>query len=368
MSLPEIPGLLSAADIAATAASIARVQHADGAIPWFPGGHTDPWDHVECAMALDVGGLHDAAARAYGWLAAQQRPDGSWAARYEVGVITQSFADANFCGYVAVGVWHSYLVTADRTAMTQRWPMVRAALDFVVSLQRPGGEIAWAHDANGAIDEALLTSSSSLYHSLRAGLAIAEAVNEPMPDWELAAGRLGHAIRRHPERFSNKARFSMDWYYPVLGGAVRGAAGLRQLSQRWDEFWVDGLGIRCVADRPWVTGAETCELALALDAVGERDRALEALTSMQHLRDPDGSYWTGYVFDDDARWPVEQSTWTGAAVILAADAIAEGTGGSGIFRSDDLPLGVDPSSVVCTADARAEAAGSVVLCDAPQQP
>ena len=28
-------------------------------IPWFPGGHCDPWNHVECAMALDVVGLHD---------------------------------------------------------------------------------------------------------------------------------------------------------------------------------------------------------------------------------------------------------------------------------------------------------------------
>ena len=27
-------------------------------IPWFPGGHCDPWNHVESAMALDVAGLH----------------------------------------------------------------------------------------------------------------------------------------------------------------------------------------------------------------------------------------------------------------------------------------------------------------------
>jgi hypothetical protein len=86
---------------------------------------------------------------------------------------------------------------------------------------------------------------------------------------------------------------------------------------------------------------------------------------MQHLRDPDGSYWTGYVFDDGVRWPVEQSTWTGAAVLLAADAIAGATAGSGIFRSDELPLGVDPASVVCAADVDLDTAGSVVLCDTP---
>ena len=368
MSLPEIPGVITADDITATAAAIAEVQNADGAIPWFPGGHTDPWDHVECAMALDVGGLHEASDRAYGWLQHRQRPDGSWGARYEDGVITESFTDANFCGYVAVGVWHHAKVTGDRARLAELWPTVRGALDVVVSLQRPGGAIAGARDAKGAVDEALLTSSSSLYHSLRAGLAIAEALGEPMPDWELAAGRLGHAVRRHPERFTDKARFSMDWYYPVLGGAVRGAAGQRRIAERWDEFWVEGLGIRCVNDRPWVTGAETCELALALDSLGERERAVEVVASMQHLRDPDGSYWTGYVFDDGVRWPVEKSTWTGAAVILAADAIAGATGGSGIFRSDDLPLGVDPASVVCAADVDMHAPGSVVLCDTTEQP
>ncbi len=368
MPLPEIPGVLTASDIRATAAAIAEVQEPDGAIPWFPGGHTDPWDHVECAMALDAAGEFEAAERAYDWLVQRQRADGSWAARYEHGDITQSFTDANFCGYVAVGVWHHALVTGRKDALTRLWPTVRAALDVVVGLQRPGGDIAWACDEKGAIDESLLTSSSSLYHSLRAGLAIAGALDQPMPDWELAAGRLGHAIRRHPERFLNKRRWSMDWYYPVLGGAVRGAAGQRRIDGRWDQFWVDGLGIRCVADRPWVTGAETCELALALDTLGDGERALSALVSMQHLREADGSYWTGYVFDDDVRWPVERSTWTGAAVILATDALSGATPGSGIFRSEDLPLGVDPASVVCAADADLDPTGSAVLCDTTQQP
>ena len=65
-----------------------------------------------------------------------------------------------------------------------------------------------------------------------------------------------------------------------------------------------------------MTGAETCELALALAAGGQRDAAIEQVAAMQHLRDDDGSYWTGFVFADDARWPVERTTWTAAAVTL----------------------------------------------------
>ena len=45
---------------------------------------------------------------------------------------------------------------------------------------------------------------------------------------------------------------------------------------------------------------------------------------MQHLRDDDGSYWTGLVFADGVRWPVERTTWTAAAVVLAADAHLRG--------------------------------------------
>jgi hypothetical protein len=62
--VPSLPGLLSADDVRATAASIARVQEPSGAVPWFRGGHVDVWDHVECAMALLVAGQVEAAERA----------------------------------------------------------------------------------------------------------------------------------------------------------------------------------------------------------------------------------------------------------------------------------------------------------------
>ena len=34
-----------------------------------------------------------------------------------------------------------------------------------------------------------------------------------------------------------------------------------------------GRGVRCVSDQPWVTAAETCELVMALDAIGLHERA-----------------------------------------------------------------------------------------------
>ena len=73
--------LLTPEQIAQTAASIASMQEADGAIPWTVGEHTDAWNHVEGAMALVVGGEIEAAGAAYDWCLRNQRVDGSWAMR-----------------------------------------------------------------------------------------------------------------------------------------------------------------------------------------------------------------------------------------------------------------------------------------------
>jgi hypothetical protein len=336
--LPELPGVLTGEQVRETVRSIAAEQHRDGALPWFRGGQLDPWDSVEAAMALDVGGEHERARAAYRWLAARQRPDGSWAAEYRDGAESAPAAESNHAGYLAVGLWHSWLVTGDEELVTGLWPVVRRGLDLVTRMQLPGGAIGWALRPDGTPDDtALLTGNASLFQALRCGIALAGLGGEVQPDWEVAVGDLGAALRTRPEAFADRSRYSMDWYYPVLGGAVTGEAARERLATDWDRFVVPGLGARCVADRPWVTGAETCELALALAAAGQPEAATEQLAAMQHLRHEDGSYWTGLVYADDARWPVERTTWTAAAVVLAADTLAGATPASGLF-SDPAAL------------------------------
>ena len=228
-------------------------------------------------MALTAAGLTDPARRAFDWCLRQQRADGSWPIQLRGGAVEDANSDSNFCAYVAVGAWHHVLVTGDRGFATAMWPTVRAAIEFVLELQLPGGEICWARGPSGPVEEALLTGCASIFQSIRCALALANLVDEPQPEWELALGRLGHAITAHPSAFTEKPRHSMDWYYPILGGALRGRAATARIGERWGDFVVDGLGIRCVDDRPWVTGAETCELALALDptrmiSITARDR------------------------------------------------------------------------------------------------
>ncbi|MDT3444153.1 MULTISPECIES: hypothetical protein [unclassified Pseudofrankia] len=329
--------LLSRAEIVATADALVAMQEPDGAIPWFAGGHTEAWDHLECVMALEIGGRQDAAQRGWDWLVRNQRPDGSWAGSTVGGVVKQDHADSNQCAYVATAVWHHWRRTGDRAFVARMWPVVRAALDFVVDMQAPSGQIWWARSADGSdYPAALVTGCASTLHSLRCGLGLANLVGEAQPGWELATGALAHAVRAHPEYFLPTDRWSMDWYYPVIGGALKGAEGLARLRERWDDFVVDGLGIRCVDDEPWVTGAETCELAIAMHLAGETAAARTLVDDMQHLRHDDGAYWTGWQFETGCHWPVEHSSYTAAAVILAVDVLAGGVS-EAVFRGDDLP-------------------------------
>ncbi|MEV5506852.1 prenyltransferase [Streptomyces orinoci] len=341
-----LPGVLTVEEAAETVAGIAAVQREDGAIPWFRGHHLDPWDHVEAAMALDAAGEHGRAEAAYRWLAEHQNADGSWYAAYADGAaeeVTDRGRETNFTAYVAVGVWHHYLATGDDAFLDRMWPVVYAAMEFVLGLQQPGGQIGWKREPDGrAVPEALLTGCSSIYQALRCALAIAEHREEPQPDWELAVGLLGHAIRHHPERFLDKSRYSMDWYYPVLAGALTGEAAKRRIEADWDRFVVPGLGVRCVVPNPWVTGGESCELALALWVMGESDRAVEILRWIGHLRADNGMYWTGYVFADQAVWPEEQTSWTAGALLLAVAALGGDEATMAVFGGEGLPTGLEP--------------------------
>jgi hypothetical protein len=334
--VPYVDGVLTAEQVVETAASIAAMQEPSGAVPWTVGEHTDVWNHIEAAMALLVGGQVEAAERAYAWVPTMQRYDGSFPMKIVGGVVEDDRGEVNMSAYLAVGVWHHWLIRRDIAFVHRYWPVVRGALDWVVSQQQSFGGINWTPTESFS----LLAGSSSIYSSLRAGVALADLLEDPQLEWELAGGRLGHALREHRDLFEDKSTYSMDWYYPVLGGAVRGRDAFELLESRWDEFVVPGLGIHCVDTNPWVTGAETCELAMALDSIGDHRRALTLLRDMQHLRGEGGKYWTGWVYGDDVNWPVEHTTYTAAAVILAVDALGEvaghSTAGSGIMRGTSL--------------------------------
>ena len=337
------PAWLGPESFRETAGYIESVQLANGAIPWRPDGPVDPWNHVESAMGLSVAGAWAAAARAYEWLAERQLADGSWWAAYDGnGPTERTRRETNFCAYVATGVWHHYLVTGDRAFLKRFWPVVRAAIGFVLGLQSRHGEIDWASLPDGSpAGDALVTGCASIYKSLECAILIADCLRIPSDGWRAARSRLGTALRLRRDRFDrtweSKVRYAMDWFYPVLTGVHQGQGASRYLLIGWRNFVEEGLGCRCVSDQPWITVAESCELVIALLATGQHARAALLFGWVHRWRAENGGYWMGYQFELGIRWPEEQPTWTAAAVLLAADALAEVTPASRLFRDVSVP-------------------------------
>ncbi|MFG2961200.1 hypothetical protein ACGF5O_46705 [Streptomyces sp. NPDC048291] len=170
--------------------------------------------------------------------------------------------------------------------------------------------------------------------------------------WTGAAVRLGRAVASAGDFggqppsgvFAEKDRYSMDWHYPALGTALRGAAALERIDAGWDRFVVPGLGTRCVDDRPWVAGGETFELCIALWAVRRPDRARRALTDVGHLRDLDGPYWTGYVYADNAIRPEEKTSWTVGSPLLAPFVLGGEPATRKVFGGESLSAGLPGDS------------------------
>ncbi|MDA0201755.1 MAG: prenyltransferase [Actinomycetota bacterium] len=338
-----ITGVITTDELRRSGAHLASLQTSAGMIPWFPGGHCDPWNHVESAMALDLVGLSAEAERAYDWLIATQRLDGSWHNYYLPDgagdtTVEDPKLDTNVCAYIATGALHHHLCHPDLGFVDRVWPTVERALDWVLSCRRDDGLALWAvHADDQPWEYALLTGTCSILHSLRSGAELARLVGSERPDFEEAAETMMSAVRDEVAgthgAFEPKERWAMDWYYPALTGAIDGEAGRARLAEGFDTFVMEGLGVRCVSDEPWITASETAEASIAHAAVGEVDTATELLASTREHRLASGAYLTGIVHPERIVFPADEHTsYTAAAVILAVDAIRGDSPASRLFR------------------------------------
>jgi hypothetical protein len=335
-------GLLSAEELEATARWLSSRQKPTGEIPWADGSKMDPWDHVHSAMGLATVGRLDQARAAYRFMVETQDDNGGWAAERRGGKVTRITQESNHAAYFATGVWHMHCCEPDKAFLAELWPTVERATEFVLSMQLPSGAIAWAQK-NGKLWRApLLTGSSSTHGSLVCAIRIAQRLGHERPRWLAARERLARVLRHHPAVFTDTdlpekpGRHSMDWYYPVLGGAVRGAAGrTRLLDPALNAAFVEeGVGCRCVKDKPWYTVAETCELVLALHAAGLTQRARRMFAWTRSQRTENGAYWTGATHPEGVIFPEgEQTAWTAAAVMIAYDAVQRRSRTSDFFKS-----------------------------------
>ena len=319
---------------------ILSVQRQDGSIPWEVNKKLDPWDHIEAAMGLSIGGMREGAERAYSWLARMQEPDGSWFAEYKNSIPVTKRKETNFIAYISTGALHHYLIYKDQNFLKRIFPVVKKSVDFVLSMQTNQGDICWAsEEGKSDLDDSLITGSSSIYKSLECAEYLYNLLNEDQSHLKKAKELLKDSIINKPERYDrtweSKSRYSMDWYYPILCGLLDRETAKKRIEKKWDEFIVEGKGCKCVSEEPWVTIAESSELVMALMRVGLEDKAKSLFDCLHQWRDEDdGLYWTGYVYTDKKFWPVEKPTWTAGAVLLAADSIYKFTAASELFLVD----------------------------------
>jgi hypothetical protein len=317
-----------------TVDAILSVQRKDGAIPWYAGGRLDPWNHVEAAMALAILGELGAARDAFAWLADNQREDGSWFAAYgENRTVLEDHCDTNATAYVATGLDLYLTASGDIAFVRDLFSVVTRALDFVTAHVDAAGALAWSVGPGDARGGSLLAASASVVTSLRSGCALAELLGAPRPDWGDAGERIARRIRHAECAFIDKSEYAMDWYYPVLAGVLGASAAQERLIARQTHFLVPDFGVRCRSDGNWVTAAESAECALAHWRAGLPHVADTLLDLAQSLRDDDGAYLTGVVAPERAEYPRgERTTYSAAAVVLAADALAGGPSGQVFSR------------------------------------
>ena len=221
--LPSVEGVIAAASSRRPSTRSRAVQLPDGNIPWTPGGHTDPWNLVEAAMALDVGGRHargGARVRVAALDAEPRRLAGTRTTSATTSRTRRSTPTSPATSRPASGTTTSPPATprssrssgpsSSARSTTRSTTRPRPARSPGAPTTRPTARCS--------------PGSSSIHRSLRCAIAIAERLGHERPDWELSLGALAIAIAHRPERFLDKDRWAMDWYYPILGGVLRGQA------------------------------------------------------------------------------------------------------------------------------------------------
>jgi hypothetical protein len=170
----------------------------------------------------------------------------------------------------------------------------------------------------------LLAGSSSLVSSLRHGAELAARLGRDGARFRAASDRIAAEIVAREGAFADKSEFAMDWYYPVLAGVLSGDAARDRLRAGATRF-VTSEGVRCRADRRWVTSAETAEAAVAYVRAGDGKRARSLLATLVDKQLPGGGYLTGLVYPERSEFPAGESTsYSDAAVLIAVDVLDGG--------------------------------------------
>jgi hypothetical protein len=323
------------------AQSIKTNQLDSGAIPSNADLSHDPWDHIEAIMGLNFLNDKESSDLAFKWLKNNQNKDGSWYAKYSNNDPIELNKPTHFGPYISVAALHYYKIFSDKDKLLELWETIDSAIDFSLNLQGSNGTIPWSVDKNNQIEnDFLLTGASSILKSLECAIAISKILDfDANKKWTKAYELLAYAIKNPKGLFDktiDRSRFSMDWYYPIISGVLSDSEKDKYIKKIYKDFYIEGIGVKCVVEEPWVTVAETSEFIVSLVISNKIEEAKKLLIEVMNISDLNDIPYMGWQYEENIFWPEEKPSWTAAALILAADSIYDFSSGSDILKENQL--------------------------------
>jgi len=286
-------------------------QSPSGAIFWDEKGKCDPWDHCECLIALAIYEEWDSFWKGVNWFFTNLNKDGLIYAEFQNEKPSKLHYESHHAPYIIIPLIQAHLIDQDqdykKILTYEQLLKLENVFEALNDFKDHDGYFYWAKDCNGYLDNSLITASMSILLSL-------VAKDKSFPEFK---------INMWQEKFNrdgiDRSRFSMDFYYPFLAGIKNNK---KEFLESLDKFYIKGLGVKCVAEEPWVTIAESSECVISALIHDNEYIAKEIFNDIQQFQNRDGIFPTGYQYDMEIFWPEENSTWTNAAVIIAAHALS----------------------------------------------
>ncbi|MDC0124102.1 hypothetical protein OAI17_02020 [Gammaproteobacteria bacterium] len=283
-------------------------QAENGRISWDEKGKSDPWDHCECLIALAIFEEWDAFDLGIKWFFDNLNDEGCISPEYKNNAPVHDHYESHHAPYIILPLMQAILMGRDDLLNPFIKSQIKIIFDQLHEFKDSEGYYFWAKDKKGFSDNSLITASMSIFLSLKAFDKFS-SIEFDKQVWDSKFNRDG----------VDRSRFSMDFYYPFMCGVKTNKLDFQSGLK---DFYVDGLGIKCVKEEPWVTIAESCECVIAALVVDDYETAQNIFNNILQFKNDNGIFPTGYQYEMDIFWPEENSTWTNAAVIIAAHALA----------------------------------------------
>jgi len=286
-------------------------QSPSGAIFWDEKAKCDPWDHCECLIALAIYEEWEHFWRGVNWFFTNLNEDGLIYAEFQNEKPSKLHYESHHAPYIIMPLIQASLIDKEQNykkiLTNEQLLKLENIFEVLDDFKDEDGYFYWAKDSNGYSDNSLITASMSIFLSLVAKDKSFPKFNTEM--WQEKFNRDG----------VDRSRFSMDFYYPFLAGIKNNK---KEFLDLLDNYYVKGLGVKCVAEEPWVTIAESSECVISALIHDNENIAKQIFNDIQQFQNKDGIFPTGYQYDMEIFWPEENSTWTNAAVIIAAHALS----------------------------------------------